>query len=100
FGASARPVTLDPSHPVQQAAVRALKGGFGVDPVFVRSGGTIPVVDVLRSELGMPTVLMGFGLRSDHMHAPNEKFLLPHLFRGIESAIRLLDEAAGVKPEM
>jgi acetylornithine deacetylase/succinyl-diaminopimelate desuccinylase-like protein len=98
FGKSARPILLDRRHPGQQAAARALRRGFGVAPVFLRSGGTVPVVQVFHETKGMPTVLMGFGLRDDRMHAPNERFLLTNLYRGIETSIWFLHElAAGIQ---
>src|SRR5262249_2014926 len=67
-----RPVLLDRSHPGMIAAARAYRSAFGVSPVWLRSGGSIPIVDTFR-RLGMPTVLMGFALPDDRMHAPNEK---------------------------
>jgi acetylornithine deacetylase/succinyl-diaminopimelate desuccinylase-like protein len=98
FGKSARPTLLDRKHPGQQAAARALRLGFGVAPVFLRSGGTVPVAQVFQEKKGMPTVLMGFGLRDDRMHAPNERFLLANLYRGIETSIWFLHElAAGIQ---
>jgi acetylornithine deacetylase/succinyl-diaminopimelate desuccinylase-like protein len=56
-------------------------------PVFLRSGGTIPVVNTFQEILGIPMVLMGFGLPTDHIHGPNEKFHLPNFYRGIATSI-------------
>jgi len=92
FGA--RPVLLSPRDPALRSAAAAVREAFGRAPVFLRSGGTIPVVGVMAERLGIPVVLVGFGLPDDGMHAPNEKFRLANLYRGIEASIRLLARAA------
>jgi acetylornithine deacetylase/succinyl-diaminopimelate desuccinylase-like protein len=56
----------------------------------VRSGGTLPVAAALSADLGLPVVLMGFALRDDGMHAPDEKMHLPIFHRGVETSIRML----------
>lgn len=86
----ARPALVDRNEPAMRAAARAYREGFGAAPVFIRSGGTIPVVDMLRRELGIPTVLMGFALPGDRIHAANEKFHLPDFFKGIATSIRFM----------
>ena len=73
-----------------QAAVRAYAEAFGNEPVFVRTGGSIPVVSAFQELLGIETILMGFGLPDDRLHAPNEKFHLPNFYRGIETVYRFL----------
>jgi acetylornithine deacetylase/succinyl-diaminopimelate desuccinylase-like protein len=97
----ARPALLDLRHPVTSAAMRAAvtayRKGFGAEPVFLRSGGSIPAVSVFQDELGIPTVLMGFALPDDRIHAPNEKFHLPNFYRGIATSIGFLAEAAGLR---
>jgi acetylornithine deacetylase/succinyl-diaminopimelate desuccinylase-like protein len=75
-----------------QAATRALHEVWGKDTVFIRSGGSIPIVGDLERHLGMPSVLMGFGLPDDNIHAPNEKFCLKNFELGIESLICFLEE--------
>jgi acetylornithine deacetylase/succinyl-diaminopimelate desuccinylase-like protein len=65
-----------------------MKEVFGKDTVFIRSGGSIPVVADFEKHLGIPSVMMGFGLPDDNLHAPNEKFHIPNFYRGIESIIR------------
>jgi acetylornithine deacetylase/succinyl-diaminopimelate desuccinylase-like protein len=90
----ARPALLDPRHPVMRAAREAYRAGFGAEPVFLRSGGTIPVVNTFQEVLGTPTVLMGFALPDDRMHAPDEKFYLPNFYRGIETSLSFLREVA------
>jgi acetylornithine deacetylase/succinyl-diaminopimelate desuccinylase-like protein len=83
---AARPALVDRRHPAMRAAAVAYHRAFGAKPVFIRSGGTIPVVDTLLA-LNIPTVLMGFALPDDRMHGPNEKFHLPNFRRGIEACI-------------
>jgi acetylornithine deacetylase/succinyl-diaminopimelate desuccinylase-like protein len=75
-----------------QAATRALHEVWGKDTVFIRSGGSIPIVGDFDRHLGVPSVLMGFGLPDDNIHAPNEKFNLKNFSLGIESLIRFLEE--------
>lgn len=79
------------NNPYIQAATRALKQVWGEETVFIRSGGSIPIVGDLQRQLGIPSVLMGFGLPDDNIHAPNEKFNLKNFELGIESLIRFLE---------
>jgi acetylornithine deacetylase/succinyl-diaminopimelate desuccinylase-like protein len=92
---SAKPAVVDRTHPAMRAAFAAYRAGFGHTPVFLRSGGTIPVITLLQDILGMQTVLMGFALPDDRVHAPNEKFHLPNFFNGIATSIYLLAEQYG-----
>jgi acetylornithine deacetylase/succinyl-diaminopimelate desuccinylase-like protein len=78
-----------------RAASRALKSVWGKEPVFVRSGGSVPVVGLIKDLLGLDTLMMGFGLPDDNLHAPNEKQHLPNFYRGIETFIRFSHEIAG-----
>lgn len=78
--------------PEIQAAKRAYRTVFGVEPIFKREGGGIPVVTLFNQILGLPVVLMGFGLPDDNLHAPNEKFYLPNFFKGIETSIEMMFE--------
>jgi acetylornithine deacetylase/succinyl-diaminopimelate desuccinylase-like protein len=87
-----RPALVDRRHPAMRAAVAAYRKGFGAAPVFIRSGGSIPVVNSFQELLGAPTVLMGFALPDDRMHAPNEKFHLPNFYNGIATSIWFLAE--------
>jgi acetylornithine deacetylase/succinyl-diaminopimelate desuccinylase-like protein len=93
-----KPALVDRSHPAMRAASAAYQRGFGVEPVFVRSGGSIPVVNEFQETLGAPVVLMGFALPDDRIHAPNEKFHLPNFFKGVETCASFLQEAARVIP--
>lgn len=89
-----KPALVDRKHPAVGAAAFAYRQGFGASPVFLRSGGSIPVVNAFRESLGIPTALMGFGLPDDRIHAANEKFHLPNFYRGIETSIWYLTAAA------
>jgi acetylornithine deacetylase/succinyl-diaminopimelate desuccinylase-like protein len=82
-----KPIVISRRHFAMQAAALAYKYGFGSKPVFLRSGGTIPVVNIFQNVLNLPTVLMGFALPNDRMHAPNEKFHLENFYRGINTCI-------------
>ena len=82
------PVLVDPTGPPMQAAQRAMAEVLGTEPVFVRNGGTIPVVADFQDTLGLDSVLMGFGLDSDAIHSPNEHFALDRFRKGIRSIIR------------
>ena len=73
------------------AATEAMHEIFKKDTVYIRSGGSIPIVADFANELKIPTVMMGMGLPDDNLHAPNEKFHLPNLFRGIEAVARYLE---------
>jgi acetylornithine deacetylase/succinyl-diaminopimelate desuccinylase-like protein len=75
-----------------QAATRALHEVWGRDTVFIRSGGSIPIVGDFARHLGIPSVMMGFGLPDDNIHAPNEKFNLKNFELGIASLIRFMEE--------
>jgi acetylornithine deacetylase/succinyl-diaminopimelate desuccinylase-like protein len=88
------PAILNTDHPALRAAARAYARGFGAAPVLIRSGGTIPILSVFQQVLGIPTVLMGFALPDDGMHAPNEKFHLPNFFKGIDTSIWFMREFA------
>ncbi|AKD02458.1 dipeptidase [Pontibacter korlensis] len=79
------PVVTPTDSPAYQAASKAYEETFGVKPVPVRSGGSIPIVAMFKSELGLDSVLMGFGLDSDAIHSPNENFGLFNYMKGIET---------------
>jgi acetylornithine deacetylase/succinyl-diaminopimelate desuccinylase-like protein len=92
---SGDPCLVRVDNPYIQAATRALKEVWGKETVFIRSGGSIPIVGDFDRHLGMPSVMMGFGLPDDNIHAPNEKFHLKNFELGIESIVRFLEEAGG-----
>jgi acetylornithine deacetylase/succinyl-diaminopimelate desuccinylase-like protein len=88
---SGEPSLTNPDNPFIHAAAEALKETFGKETVYIRSGGSIPIVGVFDRYLGVPSVMMGFGLPDDNLHAPNEKFHLPNFYRGIETIGRYLE---------
>lgn len=77
-----------------RAATAALRDTFESDPIFVTSGGSVPVVTLIQQKLGMESVLLGFGLPDDKIHGPNEKLHLPNYYRGIEAFIRFFENVA------
>ena len=77
-----------------RAAGRAIEQGFGKSPVFVREGGSIPVVATFERELGIPTVLFGVGLPDENAHAPDEKLDLGNFHNGIIASAFLYQEIA------
>jgi acetylornithine deacetylase/succinyl-diaminopimelate desuccinylase-like protein len=81
----------NPDNPFIHASAEAMKQVFGKETVYIRSGGSIPIVGVFDRYLGIPSVMMGFGLPDDNLHAPNEKFHLPNFYRGIEAVARYLE---------
>jgi acetylornithine deacetylase/succinyl-diaminopimelate desuccinylase-like protein len=74
-----------------RASAAAMKEIFKKDTVFIRSGGSVPIVAAFEKSLKAPSVMMGFGLPDDNIHAPNEKFHLPNFYRGIESLVRFFE---------
>ncbi|MCW3081592.1 dipeptidase [Segetibacter sp.] len=68
-----------------QAASKAIETTFGKPPIPVRGGGSIPITSLFQSILGLKTVFLGFGLDSDNLHSPNEKFNLANFYKGIET---------------
>jgi acetylornithine deacetylase/succinyl-diaminopimelate desuccinylase-like protein len=80
--------------PAMQAAFRAYERGWGKRPNFRRSGGSIPIVADFRRELGVPVILMGYGLETDGAHGPDEHYSLEMFERGIDTAICFLEEIA------
>jgi acetylornithine deacetylase/succinyl-diaminopimelate desuccinylase-like protein len=91
------PATItDLEIPAMRAAVSAYTDVFGREPIYMREGGSIPVVSHFQNSLGLETILMGFGLPGDRIHAPNERFYLPNFYRGIETAVRFLHNYANL----
>ncbi len=68
-----------------KAAAKAMEATFGKEPIPVRGGGSIPICALFERELGVKIVFMGFGLDSDNLHSPNEKFNLENYYKGIET---------------
>ncbi len=79
------PVVTPTDSVAYRAAQKAISESFGKEPIPTRGGGSIPIVALFEKELGIKTVLMGFGLDSDNLHSPNEKYDLANYYKGIET---------------
>jgi acetylornithine deacetylase/succinyl-diaminopimelate desuccinylase-like protein len=79
------PVVTPSNSNAYKAASMAMEKTFGKKPVPVRSGGSIPIVAMFKSVLGLDSVLLGFGLDSDAIHSPNESYGLFNFYKGIET---------------
>ncbi|MDX2266669.1 MAG: dipeptidase [Bryobacter sp.] len=91
-------LVVDPAHPAMDIAAQAFEEMMGAETVFIRSGGSIPIVGEFHQHLGIPTILMGFGLPDDGLHSPNEKFKLANYYLGIKTVARFLEKyGAGEK---
>lgn len=89
---AAEPVLVDVENRFIRAAGSALERTFGAPAVFVRSGGSIPVVALFDEELKVPTIMMGFGLPDDGLHSPNEKFSIANFYAGTRVLAEFLAE--------
>ncbi len=85
------PAVMDSEHPAMQSAIDALKKTFGTPPYLVRGGGSIPVVATIKQLLNLDTIMIGFALESDRIHAPNENYGLERFRKGIAAAVRFLE---------
>ena len=85
-------ISVDPSHPAIQVAAKAFSDMLGKPTVFIRSGGSIPVVGDFAQHLGIPSILMGFGLPDDGLHSPNEKYRLENYYTGIMTIAHFFEE--------
>ena len=88
----AEPIVIRTDNRFVKASTEAMKEVFNKDTVYVRGGGSVPIVGDFEKHLKIPTVMMGFGLPDDNLHAPNEKFHIPNFYRGIESIIRFFQK--------
>ncbi|MCD5325666.1 MULTISPECIES: dipeptidase [Pontibacillus] len=82
---TAKPVSLNSQNPMIQKAAAAYEKVYGVAPLFPKEGGSIPIVEVFSRVLRSPVVMMGFGLPSENLHAPNEHLHLENFTKGIET---------------
>jgi acetylornithine deacetylase/succinyl-diaminopimelate desuccinylase-like protein len=85
------PVVTQSESSFVQRARSALEETFGRPAVLARSGGSIPIVGVIKEKLGIDSILMGWGLPDDNLHAPNEKLSIDNFYKGIEATIRFWD---------
>jgi acetylornithine deacetylase/succinyl-diaminopimelate desuccinylase-like protein len=83
---------VDTANKYAKAATEAMHDVFKKDTVYIRSGGSIPIVTDFQDVLGLNSVMMGFGLPDDNLHAPNEKFHIPNFYRGIESLCLFMEK--------
>ena len=84
-------VIVNPDHPAIDTAARAFSEILGRPTVFIRSGGSIPIVGDFARHLGISTVLMGFGLPDDGLHSPNEKYKISNYYTGIMTIAHFLE---------
>jgi acetylornithine deacetylase/succinyl-diaminopimelate desuccinylase-like protein len=89
---TASPLRTDVEHPVAKAAARALEATFGAAPMYIRSGGSIPVASMFQNVLGLPVVMLGFTNPDDNAHAPNETMVLLNYETGLRTITRLWDD--------
>jgi len=85
-------VMVNPNHPAIDVAAHAFRDILGRETVFVRSGGSIPIVGDFARHLGIPTILMGFGLPDDGLHSPNEKYKLSNYYAGIMTIAHFFEQ--------
>jgi acetylornithine deacetylase/succinyl-diaminopimelate desuccinylase-like protein len=84
-------VMVNPDHPAIDTAARAFSEILGRPTVFIRSGGSIPIVGDFARHLQIPTILMGFGLPDDGLHSPNEKYKISNYYTGIMTVAHFLE---------
>ncbi len=85
---------VNTDHPAIRVAAKAFSDIFGKPTVFTRSGGSIPIVGDFATHLGIPTILMGFGLPDDGLHSPNEKYNIRNYYDGIRTLAHFFEEYA------
>jgi len=85
-------ISVNPDHPAIHIAAKAFADVLGRETVFIRSGGSIPIVGDFAKHLGIPTILMGFGLPDDGLHSPNEKYKLANYYAGIMTIAHFLEQ--------
>jgi acetylornithine deacetylase/succinyl-diaminopimelate desuccinylase-like protein len=85
-------LVVNPDHPAIRVAARAFGDIFGRPTVFTRSGGSIPIVGDFANHLGIPTILMGFGLPDDGLHSPNEKYKIANYYLGIMTIAHFFEQ--------
>jgi acetylornithine deacetylase/succinyl-diaminopimelate desuccinylase-like protein len=95
---SGDPIVAGTDNPYIRAAAYSLTQVWGQETVYIRSGGSIPIVGDFERHLKIPTVMMGFGLPDDNLHAPNEKFHIENFHRGIESIITYFTHLGELAP--
>src|SRR5699024_4673067 len=84
---TAKAYMVEPEHPLIQKAAKCYEKAFNKETVFVRMGGSIPVVELIDTLYEKPIVLMGFGTPEDRLHSPNESFPLDSFSKGMETLV-------------
>lgn len=92
-------IAMSLESPFLAAAADAIEAGFGSRPVFIREGGSIPIVNTFAEQLQADVLLLGWGQNDDNLHAPNEKFSIEDFFRGIRASAALWPALAQCKPK-
>jgi acetylornithine deacetylase/succinyl-diaminopimelate desuccinylase-like protein len=95
---TAKALRMDPQLPVSRVAAKALEATFGKAPVFIRSGGSIPVAAMFADVLGLPITMLGFTNPDDNAHAPNETMVLLNYETGLRTITRLWDDLGSMSP--
>jgi acetylornithine deacetylase/succinyl-diaminopimelate desuccinylase-like protein len=85
-------LVINPDHRAISVAAKAFAQVFGRETVFIRSGGSIPIVGDFANHLGIPTVMMGFGLPDDGLHSPNEKYKIDNFYKGIQTVAAFFEQ--------
>jgi acetylornithine deacetylase/succinyl-diaminopimelate desuccinylase-like protein len=85
-------IMVNPDHPAIHIAASAFRDILGKETVFIRSGGSIPIVGDFAKHLGIPTILMGFGLPDDGLHSPNEKYKVANYYAGIMTIAHFFEQ--------
>jgi acetylornithine deacetylase/succinyl-diaminopimelate desuccinylase-like protein len=85
-------IVVNPDHPAIRVAAKAFSDILGRETVFIRSGGSIPIVGDFATHLKIPTILMGFGLPDDGLHSPNEKYAVANYYTGIMTIAHFLEQ--------
>jgi len=98
FGHGARPSHIEPGHPALAAADEALHAVYGVHPLVVRMGGTLPISELFTRYLGLATVFLSFSTADEDYHAPNEFFRIHRLHEGLEAWARYWEILGALRP--
>jgi acetylornithine deacetylase/succinyl-diaminopimelate desuccinylase-like protein len=85
-------IIVNPDHPAIHVAAQSFRDILGKETVFIRSGGSIPIVGDFATHLGIPTILMGFGLPDDGLHSPNEKYKVANYYAGIMTIAHFFEQ--------
>ena len=86
------PYMMDPNNPAVEAARTALRASFKADPILLREGGSIPIVNDFKRILGVDTLMIGLALPEDNAHSPNERFSLECFEKGMQMSAYLWPE--------